>query len=626
MIINNNEDLKKIINEDKDILNKINIKCKFPKMNKNNINLFKILMQKYKYINQDDILNLSIYKNINNFICKCGNFKHAKQNFCSNKCNYFKEYLKEKQKEGCLKKYGVENVFQNKDIIQKITNKRINKTKEEKQIIADKKRNTMLNNIDENGLNSYQRSIKHHKETCERKYNVDSYSKTQEYKNKMYKVYENKTNEEMNNILNKRKETCKQKYNVDNVWQSENIKEKIKVTNKNKYNVEYYTQTKEYKIKSKNTWNNKTQEELNEIKQKSKLTRIQNGNQYPDNITNDFLNNWKENRKPTPKDLLEYFHKNYNENTHLTNIYSLINNKDDFEFKQSYLELKVKDFLDKNNIKYEQHNRTIIKPLELDFYLPDYKLGLEVNDILTHNSTLNLFGNEPKPLNYHFNKTILCNKAGIRLIHIFEPYLNDKNKWNILQDIILHACNKSKRIYARNTEVIVKPAIELKQFFKDNNIQGYRSAKTAFVLIDKFTKEPLMCYTVGHAYFGHGKYDAEIARGACKLGYSVIGGASKLWKFIIEYYKNKDLYGNPGCINSIVYYVNLNFYDGKSMIFLNNVKFIKNQKGFWNYWVKDKILKNREPNKNKEIKELIKNKEILVIGNSGTQVNVWLRV
>jgi len=620
----NLDKLKKIINDEN--FKKINIKCKFPKMNKNNINIFKIIMQKYDNINQDDIINIFINKNINNCICKCGNFKHAKQNFCSTKCYYFKQYLKQRQEQGCLEKYGVKNVFQNKDIINKITNKRINKTKEEKQKIADKKHQTKLNNIDENGLNSYQRGVKHSKETCLIKYNIDSYSKTQEYKNKMHETYNNKTNEEMNNILEKRKQTCQEKYNVDNVWQSENVKDKIKITNKTRYNVEFYTQTDEYKIKSKNTWNSKTQDELEEIKQKAKLTRIQNGNQYPDGITKEFLDNWDKDRKPTPQDLLDYFHQYYNKNTHLTNIYPLIiNNKEDFELQQSRLELKVKDFLDKYNLKYEQHNRRVIKPLELDFYLPEYNLALEVNDILTHNSTLHLFGGQPKELNYHFNKTMLCKKVGVRLIHIFEPILNNEKQWEILQDIILHACGKSKKIYARNTELIVKPAIELKQFFRDNNIQGYRSANTAFVLIDKNSKEPLMCYTIGQAYFGKGKYDAEIVRGACKLGYSVIGGASKLWKFIINYYKDKDLYGNPGSINSIVYYVNLNYYDGKSMNFLNNIKFIKNQRGFWNYWVKDKILKNREPGRHKEIKDLIKKEQVLVIGNSGTQVNVWSR-
>ena len=57
-----------------------------------------------------------------------------------------------------------------------------------------------------------------------------------------------------------------------------------------------------------------------------------------------------------------------------------------------------------------------------------------------------------------------------------------------------------------------------------------------------------MCYTVGHAFFGKGAYDAEIARGCCitnykktGLGIQVIGGASKLWKAILNYYEDKNL-------------------------------------------------------------------------------------
>ena len=71
---------------------------------------------------------------------------------------------------------------------------------------------------------------------------------------------------------------------------------------------------------------------------------------------------------------------------------------------------------------------------------------------------------------------------------------------------------------------------ELKEFFTKNNIQGYRNANTAFCL--EYENEVVMCYTVGHAWFRKGLYDAEIARGACKLGCTVVGGASKLWKSI----------------------------------------------------------------------------------------------
>lgn len=58
------------------------------------------------------------------------------------------------------------------------------------------------------------------------------------------------------------------------------------------------------------------------------------------------------------------------------------------------------------------------------------------------------------------------------------------------------------------------------------------------------------------------------------------------------------------------------------MTFLPNIEFIKNQPGFWNYSVIDKQLHNRDPKHHKEMKLKEQLGEILVVGNSGTQVNV----
>ena len=55
------------------------------------------------------------------------------------------------------------------------------------------------------------------------------------------------------------------------------------------------------------------------------------------------------------------------------------------------------------------------------------------------------------------------------------------------------------------------------------------------------------------------------------------------------------------------------------------VQTLKNQYGFFNYFIDTKELKNRNPGEHKQIKELEKEGKVLVIGNSGTQVNVWYR-
>ena len=59
-------------------------------------------------------------------------------------------------------------------------------------------------------------------------------------------------------------------------------------------------------------------------------------------------------------------------------------------------------------------SRSIIKPLELDIYLPEKHLAFEFNGTYWHSENCNCESG------YHFQKTKLCNRLGIRLIHVFE--------------------------------------------------------------------------------------------------------------------------------------------------------------------------------------------------------------
>ena len=225
---------------------------------------------------------------------------------------------------------------------------------------------------------------------------------------------------------------------------------------------------------------------------------------------------------------------------------------------------------------------------------------------------------------------------GIRCVFIYPPDLANVHKVNIYKNILLYHCGLAKRVYARNTEVKVYPAVKMKQFFEENNIAGYRNAKTAYVLEDKKTHEPLMCYLIGHAYFGKGKYDCEIARGACKMGISIAGGASKLWKHIVQ--------DNPD-IKSIVYYCDRRQYDQRSighlmdseaMTGLGKVYMLNGGNSFVNYWINDtyyngKIwhhageFKNREPSRHKFVMEAIHNGDCISVYNPGSFVNIFVR-
>lgn len=95
---------------------------------------------------------------------------------CSRKCSANDPTTRDKCSKTCIEKYGVTNVFQDKEVINKI------------------------------------------KETCIEKYGVNSYVKTNEYQNK-------------------KKKTCLEKYGVDDHMRSAAVKSKIKNTFISKYGV-----------------------------------------------------------------------------------------------------------------------------------------------------------------------------------------------------------------------------------------------------------------------------------------------------------------------------------------------------------------------------------------------------
>lgn len=263
------------------------------------------------------------------------------------------------------------------------------------------------------------------------------------------------------------------------------------------------------------------------------------------------------------------------------------------------------------DIPFVRNTRSVLgNGQELDFYFPEHNVAVEFNGLYWHSTDFRKTG-------YHLAKTQLAREKGIRLIHVWEHLWREEQKKKIYVNMIRHALGLTEhRVGARKTRVEKRRSIEMKPFFLENNIQGYRTGRYAYVLVDKKTGEDLMCYTVGHAHFGKGKYDLEIARGACKLGYHVPGGATKLWKAILE-----DL---PD-INSIVYYVDLNHYNGASVGILPGSDLVAEQPSFWNWWLEDDTVRNREPQRHKEIVQGYKDGSIKMIDNAGTATYVWER-
>lgn len=116
--------------------------------------------------------------------------------------------------------------------------------------------------------------------------------------------------------------------------------------------------------------------------------------------------------------------------------------------------------------KLSINNKKIIKPYELDIYVPDLKIAIEVNGDYWHS---NLF----KDKNYHLNKTKLCEEKGIRLIHIFESeWIFKQDKIKRLLNIILN--NNLLKLVTKSD--VIK--LDRKYFLeKDLKVLGYSLEK-----------------------------------------------------------------------------------------------------------------------------------------------------
>lgn len=120
-----------------------------------------------------------------------------------------------------------------------------------------------------------------------------------------------------------------------------------------------------------------------------------------------------------------------------------------------------------DNLDYNDtiiHNdRSIIKPKELDIYLPNKKLAIEYNGLYWH--SINIV----KDIHYHRNKSIACRKLGIRLIHIYE-FEDLDNQINLINQLI-NGIDNFKDDFNKNNLIDIPDTIDI--IYEDKNYTIY---------------------------------------------------------------------------------------------------------------------------------------------------------
>jgi hypothetical protein len=306
------------------------------------------------------------------------------------------------------------------------------------------------------------------KETCFKKYGEEHYMKLNEYKEKIYKTNIEKYGFKMASMSNefeiKKQNTCLIKYNVKHVQQNKKINNKTIKTMIERYGVKYPIQNNKIKNKIKKTnikkynvinpllinrydYNdNYKNKRIVEKTNKTKFENLKNKYKYVKFISYDYENFFIKCEKCNNifKINKGLFFNRIKLNSILCTKCFPVNSK-----MISSKELQLINFIEKNyKGKIIKNCRNIIKPYELDVYIPEFKLAIEFNGLWWHNELY-------KPINYHMNKTELCEKKNIQLIHIWE------DDWDINKDYIkslilnkLKVLNKNININECNIKVI----------------------------------------------------------------------------------------------------------------------------------------------------------------------------
>jgi G:T-mismatch repair DNA endonuclease (very short patch repair protein) len=468
-----------------------------------------------------------------------------------------------KSEKTCLLKYGVKNPMQN-DLVKKLL----------KNKILDK-------------------------------YGVDHYSKTDDFKVKF-------------------KKTSNQKYKCDNPFSNNDVKEEIRKTNNKNFGVDYPMQSDTIRKKSKTTciekYGQETYSKTDECKKKIVSSSLENyGVDNPmkskiikkkivDNCikehgvthlskTDDFKIKIKNHRERLTYEKFKYLLRyDYDVLSYSNENFSIIHKDCGTTFsiykgliiarnrlgvtictscnkvglQYSSIESELIRFLDDNNISYIKNDRSILSGQELDVYLPDQKIAIEVNGLYWHSELY-------KDKKYHLNKTIKCNKLDINLIHIWED--DWKNKKDIIKSIILNKVGYiRKKIFARKCIVRSVNSKDSRKFLDDNHIQGFSSSSTKLGLY--YDDKLVSLMTFGYRYT-NGKLEYELIRFCNIINTIVIGSASKLFNYML----------NSLDVSEVISYADISIFSGSIYDILGFKKHSLSSPNY--FWIVDGVKKHR---------------------------------
>ena len=388
--------------------------------------------------------------------------------------------------------------------------------------------------------------------------------------------------------IEKRNITNKKTYGVENVFANKDIIEKLEQTKLNKYGDRHFTNRE----KAKQTC-------LIKYGAETYLGSMTNANLYSNTHECSELYKSCFNNKTALENLISSLeHKTssalgaalgvpYGQALHLLEKHDLISMIDLKDYS-SQSEHELVEFIGKDLCL--TRDRTAISPYEIDIYVPSKKIGIEFNGSYWHSSIY-------KDKNYHFNKSKIAEKNGIRLIHIYEyEWTNpaQRKKIELMLNIALGRVNN--KLYARQCNIRKISNQEAKSLNEQVHLQGHRNAQVTYGLFYKNELVQLMSFSKTK-YNRNLKDDNswEIIRGCPGSNNIVVGGVSKLFTHFIRDYSPTKVFS----------YCDFNKFDGKSYEALG-MKFIGYTGPDMKWLLQDDRVVNRSPSKHSKLKSIAK--------------------
>jgi hypothetical protein len=384
---------------------------------------------------------------------------------------------------------------------------------------------------------SNEETKKKREKTLLEKYGVDNIAKLDETKKKQeetnYRLYGTKSTFQNEKVREKWRNSIKDKWGVDHYFKTDEFKLQAQLTSLEKWGVKHFVQSSEYKDK------------LNEI---GFADKIRENNYYRHiekyksygfkfiSITDRFLRLYS-------YDCDHEFDIHYdvfmNRISSDHKVCTICNNTCS---GQSNKEKDLIKWVDSLNIDYMERHRKL--GVELDVYLPNYKLAIEFNGLYWHSDI-------HKDKKYHLNKSVICQKNDITLLHIWEDDWD--YKCDIIKSIILNKLNIiENKIWARKCQIKNVSSDEKNIFLINNHIQGNTRSKYNIGLYYNDKLVSLMCFNYVNNNPNKG---IELIRFCSLLNTTVVGGASKLFKHFIKIsgYKKVISFSDMSMFNGSLY-------------------------------------------------------------------------